>query len=153
MSVEALLKTKIEDVKEPSPLPSGEWELRCGGAGFKDNDDYDADQPADKFTNPKGRVYFQFVPVKPVSNVDKDAVKDGSWRGRSTSISIPIVGNDDLYEVSKVLTGLGISTDGRDYVDALSLAKNRNTIASVGLRVSKKDGRHFTTLTDFRPPA
>ena len=74
MSVEALLKTKIEDVKEPSPLPSGEWELRCGGAGFKDNDDYDADQPADKFTNPKGRVYFQFVPVKPVSNVDKDAV-------------------------------------------------------------------------------
>lgn len=149
MSVEALLRTKIEDVKEPSPLPPGEWELRCGGASFKDNEEYDASDA----NSARGVVNMMFVPVKPLSNYEPDAVADGAWRGRTSFKRFYIRGADDLYEVGKALTGLGISTEGRDFIEALTLCKNRSTIASVGLRTYKgRDGtmRKETTLTDFR---
>lgn len=150
MSVEALLKTKIEDVKEPSQLASGEWELRCGGGSYKDNEDYDADDA----NSARGMINFMFVPVKPIANVDAETVADGAWRGRTVFKRFYVRGNDDLYEVGKVIGALGVSTEGRDFIDALSLCKNRSAVASVGLRTFKRrdgTGGKENTLTDFRP--
>ena len=153
-SVEALLRTKIEDVKEPTQLPSGEWELRCGGASYKSNENFDADLPPDSFSNPRGSVYFSFVPVKPVANVEPDAVADGAWRGRRLGKYIGIAGNDELYEIGKIVGALGIGLEGRDYIDALTLCKNRTVKASVGLRTFKRrtgEVAKENTLSDFAP--
>src|SRR5438105_3410578 len=54
--------TKIADVKEPTALPAGDWELRCGAVKWTDNDDYDATDASAA----QGFVNLMLVPVKPV---------------------------------------------------------------------------------------
>lgn len=159
MSVQDIMKRKAEDVKEPENLPPADWEFRCIAAKMGENEDFDEEEPVDRFRNPTHKGHFTFVPVKPVGNLAKEdeaAVQGGAWRGKTLFHRFGIAGDADLWELNKVFTGLGISLEGRGYEDLIPLAKNRTTIATVGLRSFKRrDGTPAidNTLSDFRQPA
>ena len=149
-----LMKRKAEEVREPEELPSGDWELRCTGGTSKENEDFDPDQPMDRFTNPQYRVFLGFVPVRPVGNIsDPDRIADGAWRGARLLYRDGIAGDTELWNLNKIFVGLGLSIEGRDYDDLFPLAKNRTAIVTVGLRTfRRRDGTSGkeNTLTDFR---
>lgn len=149
-----LMRRKASEVKEPADLPSGDWEVRCGSCKIVRNEEH---EPEDANSH-QYVVNFMFVPVKPVANVDEDAVADGSWRGKTLFKRFYLRGDADLWEMNKVFTGLGIDLDGRDdYQNELApLAKNRTAVVTVGLRTFKRrDGTtgKENTLTDFRQAA
>lgn len=150
---ENLMKRKAEEVKEPTPWPSGDWEIRCNGGKYVENEEFDPDEAPDRFSNPRYRANLAFVPVKPVANVDADAVAEGTWRGRTVFVRFGIAGEADLYELNKVFSGLGLSLEGRDYDDLFPMVKGRTGIVTVGLKTFKRrDGTigKENTLTDFR---
>ena len=92
---------------------------------YVENEDYDPDEAPDRFSNPRYRANLAFVPVKPIGNVDEDAVKEGTWRGRTMFVRFGIAGDADQWELNKVFTGLGLSLEGRDYDDLFPMAKGR----------------------------
>ena len=149
---ENLMKKRADEVKEPAELPSGDWELRCAGGKYNENEDYDPDNA----NSARYIANLMFVPVKPVANVEEDLVADGAWRGKTLFKRFYIRGDADLWELNKVFSGLGIDISGRDYDELFAVAKNRTGVATIGLRTFKRrtgETGKENTLTDFRQSA
>jgi hypothetical protein len=154
---ENLMKRTASEVKEPEELTPGDWEMRCTGGRYKENEDFDADKAPDRFSNPRYRAHLAFVPVKAVGNVsDPEKVAEGTWRGKTVFARFGIASDADLWDLNKIFVGLGLSLEDRDYDDLFPLAKDKTAIVTVGLRTFKRrDGVQGkeNTLTDFRQSA
>lgn len=141
-----LVKTRLEEVKDSEPLPSGEWEFRCNSAKIRENEDYDPDAE-NAFV---GTINIGAVPVQPVTAEPQS----DEWRGQTVFKRIYIRGAADLIELRKMAEGMGVAYEGRDLDDVLAVMKNRRFIAAVGLRTFKRrDGTtgKENTLTGYRP--
>jgi len=145
-SYSTLMKTRLEDVKDPEPLSSGEWEFRCNSAKAKENEDYD---PFDD-NGFAATINIGCVPVQPVGHTpDTD-----EWRGQTVFKRIFVRGAADLLDLRRMAEAMGLSIEGRDIDDVLPLLVNQRFIASVGLRTFKRrDGTtgKENTLTGYRP--
>jgi len=148
---EKLMNTDLGAMEEPKDvIPSGEWVLRCQAARESENEEYDESDPKNDALS---IAKFTHVPVEPYSNVDLDAVEDGSWRGVPLFTTRYIKTERDLYQVREIVAGHGISLEGRTLTEAVDLMKNRTVLATVGLKTYKRrDGTmgKSNTLTNFR---
>lgn len=141
-----LMRTRLEDVKDPEPLPSGEWEFRCTFAKSKENENYDE-------ADDNGYVASINVGVVPVQPVGFTPDND-EWRGQTVFKRIYVRGSADLVDLRNMAEGMGMSIEGRDIDEALSLFKDRRFVAAVGLKTFKRrDGTtgKENTLTGYRP--
>jgi hypothetical protein len=149
---EKLMNTDLGAMEEPKDvIPSGEWVLRCQAARENENENYDEDDPKNDALS---IVKFTHVPVEPFSNVDMDAVGDGTWRGVPLFTTRYIKTDRDLYQVREVVAAHGISIEGRTLNDAVELMKGKQVLATIGLKTYKRRGDGETvktnTLTNFR---
>lgn len=148
---EKLMNTDLGGMEEPKDIiPSGEWILRCQAARETENEEYDENDPKNDALS---IAKFTHVPVEPHSNVDLDAVEDGSWRGVPLFTTRYIKTERDLYQVREIVAGHGISLEGRKLTDAVDLMKTRLTLATVTLKTYKRrDGTtaKSNVLTNFR---
>lgn len=144
---QTVMKTRLEDVRDPEPLPSGEWELRCNAAKITENDNYD---PEDDRNSHVATINVALVPVQPVGHEPEG----DDWRGQTVFKRIYVRGGGDLLAIRQMSEAMGLAYEGRDIEDVLPLMKNQRLIASVGLQTFKrKDGTtgKANTVSGFRP--
>lgn len=144
-----LMRTRMDEVRDPEPLDSGEWEFRCTSAKSKENADYD---PEDEKNGYVAIVNIATVPVQPIGHTP-----DGDdWRGQTIFKRIFVKSNGDLVDLRRMAEAMGIAVEGREFEEQLALMKNRRFVASVGLRTyQRRDGTtgKENTLSGYRPTA
>lgn len=141
-----VMKTRLEDVKDPEPLPSGEWEFRCNSAKIKENEDYDPEASNSYVAS----INVGVVPVQPVGHTPET----DEWRGQTVFKRIYVRGAADLLDIRRMTEAMGLSYEGRDIEDVLPLMKDQRFIAAVGLRsFTRRDGTSGkdNTLSGYRP--
>lgn len=144
-----LMKTRMDEVRDPEPLDSGEWEFRCTSAKSKENDNYDPEDDKNQYI---ATVNVALVPVQPIGH---EPTGD-DWRGQTVFKRAFVKGNGDLVDFRRMAEAMGIAVEGREFEDQLQLMKNRRFIASVGLRTyTRRDGTtgKENTLSSYRPTA
>ena len=125
---EQMLHRSLSEIQKPGQVPSGRWLLNCVFTGTRGNENY---KGGDDFY---GTYNFTFTPLRVVNEdsvTNMELVEAGAWRGAKIDYTIFRRDDSDDFKARELIETLGISSEGRDLVEGIKLARGRQLIADV----------------------